>query len=155
VADELLLAFTSAPLPTDLHILGFPVVVLRLATTASDGAVYVYLEEVAPDGEVAYLTEGCLRLVHRAAAGPAESARLGVPRSFARNAALDVVPGQYLDLAVELLPVSALVRAGHRIRIAISGHDTSCFARYGPPEQTFTLQLGTGSYLDLPIYLGQ
>ena len=153
-ADQSLLTFTSAPLPTDLHVLGFPALTLRLATTASDGAVYVYLEDVAPDGQVAYLTEGCLRLVHGTAAGPAEPARLGVPRTFARNAALAVVSGQDLDLAVELLPLSALVRSGHQIRIAIAGHDASCFARYGPPEQTFTLELGKDCYLELPICTG-
>ena len=44
---------------------------LRLATTGSDGAIYAYLEDVAPDGEVIYLTEGCLRFIHRATTGPA------------------------------------------------------------------------------------
>jgi hypothetical protein len=56
-----------------------------------------------------------------------------------------------MDLAVPLLPVSALVPAGHRVRIAIAGHDASCFTRYGPQEETFTLSLGAGSRLDLPV----
>jgi uncharacterized protein len=150
-ADEVLLTFTSTPLPADLHVLGFPVVALRLATTGPDGAVYVYLEDVGPHGEVTYLTEGCLRFLHRQTAGPAEPARLGVPRSFARADSLPVVPGQYLDLVVELLPVSALLRSGHRARVAVAGHDAACFARYGPAEETFTLELGEGSYLDLPV----
>lgn len=53
------------------------------------------------------------RAVGRRTAGPADPARLGVPRGFARADSLPVVPGQYLDLVVELLPVSALLRAGH------------------------------------------
>jgi predicted acyl esterase len=53
-----LLTFTSGPLPADVHILGFPVVTMRLATSGTDGAVYVYLEDVDPDGHVGYLTEG-------------------------------------------------------------------------------------------------
>jgi predicted acyl esterase len=100
---------------------------------------------------VAYLTEGCLRFIHRRMTGPSQPARLGAPRSFARTDSRDVVPGQYLDLVVELQPVSALIRAGHRIRVAIAGNDGSCFARYGPPEETFTLELGKGCYLDLPL----
>jgi hypothetical protein len=48
-----------------------------------------------------------------------------------------------MDLIVQLLPVSAVVSAGHQIRIAIAGHDTSCFTRYGSAEETFTLTLGT------------
>jgi predicted acyl esterase len=127
------------------------VVSLRLATSGSDGAIYAYLEDVAPDGEVFYVTEGCLRFVHRATTGPAEPARLGVPRSFARADRLAVTPGQDLDLAVELLPVAALIRAGHRIRVALGGHDAACFDRYGPPDETFTVRLDGHSTLDLPI----
>jgi uncharacterized protein len=56
-ADDSLLTFTSEPLPADVHVLGFPVVTMRLATTGTDGAVYVYLEDVDPDGDVSYLTE--------------------------------------------------------------------------------------------------
>jgi putative CocE/NonD family hydrolase len=152
-ADESLLTFTSEPLPADVHVLGFPVVTMRLATSGSDGAIYVLLEDVDPSGDVSYLTEGCLRFLHRKTAGPAEPARLGVPRTFARSDALRVVPGEPMDLTVQLLPVSAVVPAGHRVRVAIAGHDASCFTRYGPAEETFTLILGSDSHLDLPVIL--
>ena len=79
-ADDSLLTFTSGPLPADIHVLGFPVVTMRLATSGTDGAVYVYLEDVNPDGDISYLTEGCLRFLHRRTTGPAEPVRLGVPR---------------------------------------------------------------------------
>jgi putative CocE/NonD family hydrolase len=150
-ADETLLTFTSAPLPADLHVLGFPVMTLRLATNGTDGVVYVYLEDVGPDGSVTYLTEGCLRFLQRATAGPAEPTGLGVPRSFARADRLPVEPGEDLDLVVELLPVSALLRAGHGLRIAIAGNDASCFSYYGSPGETFTLTLGGSTHLDLPV----
>jgi len=150
-ADEALLTFTSEPLPAGLHVAGFPVISLRLATSGSDGAIYAYLEDVAPDGTVTYLTEGCLRFLHRATTGPAEPTRLGVPRSFARADRLAVEPGQDLDVAVELLPIAALLRAGHKIQVALGGHDAACFDRYGPPDETFTVQLGDHSALDLPI----
>ena len=58
---------------------------------------------------------------------------------------------QDLDLVVELLPVAALIRVGHRIRVALCGHDAACFDRYGPPDETFTLQLGGHATLHLPI----
>lgn len=152
-ADELLLTFTSTPLTADLHILGFPVMALRLATNGSDGVVYVYLEDVAPDGSVTYLTEGCLRFLHRATTGPADPPGLGVPRSFARTDSLPVRPGAPLDLIVELLPISALIRSGHRLRIAIAGNDASCFSHYGAPGETFTLTLGDSTRMDLPVLL--
>jgi hypothetical protein len=59
-----------------------------------------------------------------------------------------------MDLTVQLLPVSAVVPAGHRVRVAIAGHDASCFTRYGPAEETFTLRLGSDSHLDLPVRYG-
>jgi putative CocE/NonD family hydrolase len=150
-ADEALLTFTSEPLPADLHVVGFPVVSLHLATSGSDGAIYAYLEDIAPEGGVTYLTEGCLRFAHRATTGPAEPTRLGVPRSFARADHLAVEPGLDLDLAVELLPIAALFRVGHKIRVALGGHDAACFDRYGPHNETFTVQIGEHSTLDLPI----
>jgi predicted acyl esterase len=52
---------------------------------------------------------------------------------------------------VELLPVAALLRAGHQLRVALGGHDAACFDRYGPSGETFTVQLGERSTLDLPI----
>ncbi len=153
-ADRSLLTFTSAPLPADVHVLGFPVVTMRLATSGTDGAVYVYLEAVDPDGDVAYLSEGCLRFLHRKTKGAAEPVRLGVPRTFARADALRVVAGKPMGLTVQLLPISAVVPAGRRIRVAIAGHDASCFTRYGPADETFTLSLGRDSHLDLPARFG-
>jgi len=150
-ADDSLLTFTSGPLPDDVHVLGFPVVTMCLATSGTDGAVYVYLEDVDPDGDVSYLTEGCLRFLHRRTTGPAEPVRLGLPRTFARSDALRVIPGDPMGLTVQLLPVSAVVPAGHRIRVAIAGYDSSCFTRYGPAEEIFTLRLGADSRLDLPV----
>jgi uncharacterized protein len=150
-ADDSLLTFTSEPLLADVHVLGFPVVTMRLATSGTDGAVYVYLEDVDPGGDISYLTEGCLRFLYRRTTGPADPARLGVPRTFARSDALRVVPGNPMYLTVPLLPVSAVVPAGHRVRVAIAGHDASCFTRYGPADETFTLRLGSDSYLDLPV----
>jgi len=150
-ADEALLSFTSEPLAADLHVAGFPAVSLRLATSGSDGAIYAYLEDVAPDGDVSYVTEGCLRFVHRATTGRAEPTRLGVPRSFARADRLAVEARRDLDLAVELLPIAARFRAGHKIGVTLGGHDAACFDRYGPPDATFTVRLGEDSTLDLPI----
>jgi uncharacterized protein len=51
-ADQLLLTYTSAPLDEDLEITGHPLATLYLTSTATDGAFYAYLEDVAPDGRV-------------------------------------------------------------------------------------------------------
>ena len=63
--DGKLLVYTGAPLATDVEISGSPVVVLEVASTATDGAFFAYLEDVAPDGHVTYLDEGELRAINR------------------------------------------------------------------------------------------
>ena len=63
--DAKLLTYTSAPLEEDLEVTGHPVVTLYLRSTLEDGAVFVYLEDVTPDGHVLYIGEGQLRLLHR------------------------------------------------------------------------------------------
>lgn len=47
--------------------------------------------------------------------------------------------------------MAALIWAGHKIRVALSGHDAACFHRYGAPDETFALHLGEHSTLDVPI----
>lgn len=59
------LPYTSAPFATAVEITGLPVVWLRGASTHVDGAFFAYLEDVAPDGRVVYVTEGVLRGRHR------------------------------------------------------------------------------------------
>ena len=74
-----------------------------------------------------------------------------MPRSFARADRLVVEPNKVIDLAVELLPTAALFRVGHKIRVARGGHDAACFDRYGPDDETFTVQVGEHSRLELPV----
>ena len=52
--DKKLLTYTSAPLEQDMELTGHPLVTLFLTSSSSDGAVIVYLEDVAPDGRVTY-----------------------------------------------------------------------------------------------------
>jgi predicted acyl esterase len=40
------------------EISGYPVVNMSIAFDSSDAAVFCYLEDVAPDGTVTYITEG-------------------------------------------------------------------------------------------------
>ena len=63
--DNKLIVYTGAPLATDVEISGSPAVVLEVASTATDGAFFAYLEDVAPDGRVTYMDEGELRAVNR------------------------------------------------------------------------------------------
>ena len=63
--DKKLLTYTSDPLEADIEITGHPIVSLFVTSTHTDGAFFVYLEDVDENGKVTYLTEGELRALHR------------------------------------------------------------------------------------------
>lgn len=153
--DRKLQCYTSPPLERDVEITGTPVVRLRLTTTAGDGAVYVYLEDVAPDGKVTYITEGLLRLLHRKlSSSTPPHAVVGPWHSMERADGLPVVPGEEMELDIGMIPTSVLLRAGHRVRLAIAGHDAANFVRLpaeGVPELTVKCGGGQESWIDLPV----
>jgi predicted acyl esterase len=104
---------------------------------------------------VTYLTEGVLRLIHgisNEAALPYEHA--GPPRSFLRADAEPLSPNSLARVDMPLYATSVRLEAGHRLRIAIAGHDTSTFAQY--PEQatpvlTVVHSPASPSFLELPV----
>ncbi|MYC99242.1 MAG: CocE/NonD family hydrolase [Gammaproteobacteria bacterium] len=129
--DAKLLTYTSAPMEVDTEITGHPVVTLHVASTESDGAFIVYLEDVAPDGTVRYLTEGQLRAVMRAVTDdPPLYRKYGPHRSELRADAMPLVPGEVAEISFDLWATSVLIREGHRIRVAIAGADADTFLRY-------------------------
>lgn len=149
-----LLTYTSAPLDAPMDIVGHPGVTLHMAVDAEDAAVFAYLEAVAPDGTVRLITEGMLRLLHRAeqAAGAAWEPR--VYRSFKTADGQEAVPGDVTTVRFDLLPTAVRVPAGHRIRLSLAGHDADTFKRYperGPVTWRVLRTPAQPSALELPI----
>ena len=105
----------------DIEITGYPVVTLFITSTHTDGAFFVYLEEIDEKGRVTYLTEGQLRALHRRVSG--ESPTKVPLHSFMKKDAMPLVPGEIAELRFGLQPISVLVKKGHRLRVAIAGHD--------------------------------
>jgi putative CocE/NonD family hydrolase len=128
-ADEKVVCYTSAPLPEDVEITGHPAVYLILTSTHADGALFAYLEDMDTRGVVRYVTEGQLRVIHRRLSNPYPYKAIGPYHSFLRADVEPLTPGQPAEIAFSLHPVSVLIRAGHRIRIAVSGADADTFAR--------------------------
>jgi predicted acyl esterase len=65
-----------------------------------------------------------------------------------------MVPGEVTEMAIGFQPTSVVFGAGHRIRIAIAGHDASAFRRVpstGAPEITVQRNAVFPSYLELPV----
>ncbi len=127
-ADRRLLVYDSAPLEESLEVTGHPVVTLFASSTATDGQYFVYLEDVAPSGDVVYLTEGLLRAIHRRLSPEPPPYPVLVPyRTFRRADAIPMVPGEVAELSFHLIPTSYLFRRGHAMRVAIAGADVDHF----------------------------
>jgi uncharacterized protein len=150
-----LLTYVSPALTQAMEITGHPVVTLHLASTQTDGAFHVYLEDVAPDGSVSYLTEGVLRGSRwKVSAGPLPYWQAGPYHSLRRADYLPIVPGEMTELSFALFPTSALIKPGHKIRISIAGADKDFYARVpenGNPVWTVSLGSSAPSFIDLPV----
>ena len=153
-ADRHLVTYTSEPLVADIEITGHPVVTLYLTSTATDGAFFVYLEQVDEGSKVNYLTEGALRAIHRKVSTSPPYHTFGPYHSFKKDDALPLVPGKIAELSFALIPTSVVIQKGQRLRVAIAGQDKDTFARIPKTEiPTIHLQRNSryASYIDLPF----
>jgi len=156
VEDRNLLTYTSDPLEHALELTGSPTVTLFVDSSHSDGAFHVYLEDVAPDGKVHYLTEGLLRGIHHRTQDPSTApfVPLGVYRTYAEADAEPMTPGEIERLDITLFPISTVFKPGHRIRIALAGHDAALGTRYpesGTPRWIVHRSPQHGSRIVLPV----
>ena len=117
------LRFTTAVLKEDREVTGHPLVNLWITATRADQNVFAYLEDVAADGTATIVTDGRLKASLRAIKRPPYD-YLGLPwhRSLEDDESL-AVPGQPLALRFDMLPLSYLFKAGHRLRVTITGSD--------------------------------
>jgi hypothetical protein len=123
-----------------------------VASTATDGNFFVYLEDVMPDGKVIYVTEGMLRALHRKLSSTPGPYKTTYPyRTFMKKDGAPLVPGQDATLTFQLIPTSVLFKHGHRIRISIAGADKDTFLRNpAQGDVTITVHRGGASFIELP-----
>jgi putative CocE/NonD family hydrolase len=151
-ADRRLLVYTSAPVAGDVEIAGNPVAHLRLSSSAREGIVIVLLEDVAPDGRVTYVSQGLLNLAHRRLASSAPASSADPRHSYDRADMAPMKPGVAEDIVLGISPIAALIRKGHRLRIAIAGADATNLARVpAQGDTTLTLERGPETYVELPV----
>jgi putative CocE/NonD family hydrolase len=145
--------FNGAAMNQATEIVGSPELCLAMQSDQKDGSVFAYLEDVAPDGRVTYLTEGVLRLLHRKTkSGRCDAAR-GTERSFARADAAEVVPGELMQIEIPLLPVAARIEKGHHLRLSLAGADDGTFPPVTDAPGTWSIAYGGagGSTLTVPV----
>jgi predicted acyl esterase len=101
------LTYTTAPLPSDLDVVGPLRMILHVSSSAVDTDFVVRLSDVFPDGRAIQLQGGHLRTRFRNMQGEPEL----------------LVPGQAYKLDVDMWATANRFRAGHRLRIDISSSD--------------------------------
>jgi putative CocE/NonD family hydrolase len=145
--------FDAAPVAHDVELVGAPELCLALRSDQTDGVVIAYLEDVAPDGRVTYLTEGELRLLQRKTASGACDPAPGTTRSFTRADAAPVVPGELMRIEIPLWPTAARIAAGHHLRLSLAGADAGTFPLVSDAPATWSIAYGegSGSSLTLPL----
>lgn len=124
VIDKHGLSYTTAPLARDAHLAGHAIADLWISASTPDTDIFVYLEDVAPNGEITIVTHGRLRASHRGEQPAPYRNFMGLPyHSGERAAAQPLVPGEPARMRLDLLPTSTIIKAGHRLRVTIAGAD--------------------------------
>jgi putative CocE/NonD family hydrolase len=119
------LVYETPPLTAAVRITGHPLADLWISSSATDADVIATLQDVGPDDKaVSYNMQGRLRASLRKEE-PAPYENLGLPWHPMRAAdAQPLVPDQPVQLRFDLLPISILFPAGHRIRLVVTFADT-------------------------------
>jgi putative CocE/NonD family hydrolase len=150
-----LLVFDGAPLERAIEVTGHPVAVIHASWDGDDdGRLFVYLEDVAPDGRVAYVTEGQLRALHRRTQNAARAPGELPARTFRREHGAPLAAGEVGELALALLPISWRFDRGHRVRLSIAGGDADHFERSRAATLRVHWGAGRPSRLELPVVAG-
>jgi hypothetical protein len=134
--DAFSLVYDSAPLESEVAILGRPRAMLRVSATASQANWFARLSDVAPDGTVTQITG--------AGVNGAQRDSMSDPH--------DLEPGRVYPLDIEMHLTSWVFPKGHKIRVAIS-NALWPMVLPTPYAMTTALKLGgdSGSRLVLPV----
>lgn len=117
-------AYTSAPMTSDLVVAGPASLDVWLASTATDVDVQATLTEVRPDGMETYVQRGWLRASHRKL-DKQQSSVLRPVHTHERADARPLAEGKPTKLRVEVFPFAHAFRRGSRLRLWIeapTGH---------------------------------
>ena len=134
--EERSLTYTWEPLSDDLEILGHPRLRVRVTCDRPTAFVSAKVTDVFPDGASSLVVRGMANLAQR----PTDAA------------ATPIVPGEPIELDLELEAIAWTFEAGHRIRLDIAGAD---WPNAWPPPYAATLGFDrSDAELELPVLEG-
>jgi predicted acyl esterase len=144
------LTYETQPLARNLEVTGHPQLRLWIKTANEDVDVVARIEDVAPDGSSrTYQMMGRLRASGRALA-KAPYRNFGLPwHSFFSSDARPIPAGKPTELRFDILPMSYIYPAGHRIRLHIIFSDPQ--RRNGRPDVAVLHGPANASALILPV----
>ncbi len=146
------LIYETAPLSSDLQVTGHPAISLWVSSTSTDGDFLATIQDVAPDGTArSYNVQGRLRASLRKLDDPPYN-NLGLPwhRSYEEDVT-PLTPGEPAELQFDILPVSMVFKAGHRIRLVINFADRTTPVIDPAPTVAVYHDSTHSSYLTLPV----
>lgn len=152
--NERMLVFTGKVTEKDIEITGHPVVDLYISSSAADANVFVYLEDVAPNGKVTYITEGCLRAAHRKIQEENVPLKVAGPfLSYNREDMQILTADEVARLQFGLQPISYLLQKGHAVRVSIAAADIDHFelSTTAPKELTIHHNAKYPSKVEVPF----
>ena len=114
------IAYTTPALASDKELIGYVKADIWVSTSATDQDFFAFLEDLDGTGNAAVITQLQLRGSHRALSTPFFN-NLGLPwRANLQSEAAPMRPDEPVRLVFDPLPVSYIVKAGHRIRLTIT-----------------------------------
>jgi len=128
-----ILTYTTAPLPTDLHLAGAIAVELYCTASTPSFDLCAILSTVKPDGSVFNFSQGYLRV--DADLPSSSDAAIGATRAVESEAAEISRPIPMKPWAIALQPTCIFIPQGHALRLSLSA---SCFP-------AFPVNPGTGT----------
>ncbi|MBN2652446.1 MAG: CocE/NonD family hydrolase [Spirochaetales bacterium] len=154
--DQTLLVYDSPILERDTEITGHPILDLYIKTNKANPMIRVYLEIISPKGKVQVISDGVLMAEHRKISQKPEGVvEFGPYHSFLSSDALAADTGKFEYYNFAMTPISVLVPAGYRLRVAISGADHGAFFQDKEALKGTQFELGRGgdlsSYVTIPI----
>jgi len=150
--------FITAPLASNMTVVGDASLNVWLKSTASDTDLQVTVSEVRPGGQEFYVTTGFLRASYASTLNRGASSVFDPVYTFSPSTRHDLTPnGPAVEIRVPIDPIAYTFRAGSRLRVTIEapGGDRPswAFSTTYPVGTTDTITLGP-SALVLPTVAG-
>lgn len=152
------LSLAGKALKAPVEVTGHGLADVWIAADTPDANLFVYLEDVAPDGSVRVVTEGRLKATLRKL-DQAPWALPGLPwhRAYAEDVQW-LKPGEPVRLQFDLMPTSYVFAKGHRIQFTFTGSDHRERARDAkaqPKEIVLMSDTAHASRISLPVVAAQ